>query len=112
MDRKEQAHKRLTAFHNVCDLYNEGKLDDDTEGITLLKVYQDIAKEAKGTLVELYRAAPCETTEQYMIFVAKILVRLSYLIHEGRRETDLERYDHINLVTKKYGISSSKREEQ
>jgi len=106
MDRREQAHKRLTAFHNVCDLYNEGVLDDDSEGETLLRIYQDIAKEAKGTIVELYRAAPCEATEMYMIFVAKLLVRLSYLIHEGRKETDLERYNHVTLVTKKYGVGN------
>ena len=106
MDRKEEAHQCITAFNGVCDLYNKGKLDNNDEGAAMLKVYQDIAKEAKSTVVELHKANPCSATTQYLIFVAKILVRLSHLIHNRKVETATERHEHVNEVMQKYKVAA------
>ena len=98
-------HSVLNAFHNICDLYNEGALNDTSEGEHLLRIYQDTAKQARLVISELYERVPCETTARYMLFAAIILVRLSYLIHEKRTETYLEKGKHLYKVSKKYGLN-------
>ncbi len=103
-EAKDEANRKLTAFHNVCNLYNEHKLDDvETEGETMLKVYHDIAKEAKEVIVFLFNKENCEATRAYMDFVARIIIRLSSLRHEGRAETATEHFEHVTAVRRKYG---------
>lgn len=105
-EAKEKAHKTLTAFNNLCDLYNEGGLDDRLSfSEPMLVVYHDIAKEALALFKKLLKIQPRDSVQNYMIFVAKIIIRISSLRHNHRRETDKERYEHIALIRKKYCLT-------
>ena len=106
-EAKQKAHKELDMFHHVCDLYNQGELDDPFTWKLQLKSFQDDAKAAKKLIVFLYEKDNCEATRAYMMFVAKILVRLSYLIHEGRRETNKEWYDFYQKFREKYNLKTA-----
>ncbi len=103
---KKEAHGMLDMFHNVCDLYNKGDLDDPTKYRLQLKSFQDDAIEAKKLIVFLYEASDCKATRAYMTFAAKILIRLSYLIHNGEKETPLEWYNYFQDFRNKYNMKT------
>ena len=100
LNNKTRAHECLTQFHRTCDAYNKhGLLDGDyklpdSRPASYLRVIQSMTIEALDLFKFLNEKEPCEATRAYIIFAKKILLRLSYLIHHGRRETDAEAVDY------------------
>lgn len=84
----EQAHARLRTFHAICEEYNKNGLIDLSPG--LLKVTQDSVADCLELIKFLRSKENNETTRAYMIFAGKILIRLSSLIHNQRKETPEE----------------------
>jgi hypothetical protein len=95
IDKRARAHHVLTQFHVSCDEYNEhGFLTEDylnKSGVcSLARITQSMTIEALDLFKFLLSKEDCEATRAYVIFARKILLRLSYVIAEGRRETEAE----------------------
>ena len=102
---KDRAQRTITIFNTICDDYNDGKLNAvEPLGITMLKVYQQDAKIALRLFKKLLESTQEKPVQMYMIFVAKILLRLSHLIHNRTIETTAERFNHISEIRKKYAL--------
>ena len=101
-NNNEQAHANISMFHFLCDLYNEHKLEDYAFSKEILKVYQSFAKDALDTIKQLHLLHPCKTTDAYLTFAAKVIIRLSHLRWNDRKETEEERAEHINYIREKY----------
>lgn len=93
MDNLKRAHQILSSFHSICDDYNSEMLDGITR--TELKCCQDLALEAFNMFKIIHEKNPCEATTAYLMFCGKVLLRLSYLVHSGRRETVREANDYF-----------------
>lgn len=102
---KAEAHVKLDKLHKIFDLYNNKKLENDTKLKSLLRILQKEAQEARALVLFLYQKNNCPATRAYMVFVARMLIRLSHLIHDGRVETLEERVAHIQAVREKYGMN-------
>lgn len=111
----KQAHQTLKLFNKICDKYNENKLVP-SENKILLKLDQVDAQRARKLFINLlerfrssdgssHKVKEAEALENYMIFNAIILLRLSCLIHENRKETYEEKINHLNKVRKKYKLT-------
>lgn len=88
MDNR-QAKNILDQFNYICEMYNKNEFDEKPK--YLLQVLQTQTIEAFDLWRFLKSKEPeSEAARAYCIFAGKILLRLSYLIHEGRRETEQE----------------------
>lgn len=98
-----RAHNCLSVFNSICDDYNNGKLNNLDEilsdggkgSVSYLRVLQSMTLEAYDLFRFLYSKEQTEATRAYLIFCGKIMLRLSYLINEGRRETDKETVEYF-----------------
>jgi len=98
----QKAHDAIKGFHQICDLYNEGELDEPAKWKGTLKFFLQETQEAKKYIVYLFKKENCEATRAYMDFVSRVIIRLSSLIHNGRKETTTERVEHMRAVRDKY----------
>ena len=101
-DSKSRAHHCLSVLGNIFDDYNSGFLvPENTEMTpTYLRILQTMAIEGFELVKYLNAKEPCVATEKYMLGCGKILLRLSYLIHEGRKETTAETADYFRRFGK------------
>lgn len=103
---KADAHALLDRFHSICDMYNEGELDDYEFWGPVNKVHQKEMQQARKLIATLLeKSGNAEPAQQYMIFCARILLRLSHLIHNKKKETVAERFEHITAIRKKYNLT-------
>lgn len=119
LDPKSRAHQCLNSFHSICDDFNEGFLNSvgtDYASVESLKAYpighlrilQSMSIEAFDLIKYLHSQQPCEATKNYMIFCGKVLLRLSHLIHNGRKETDQELGQYMSELFSKYNLREVK----
>jgi hypothetical protein len=91
----EKAHELLNIFHSLCDTFNENGFMDYKDNKSLLDVFLMQAQECYAVIKYLHAMDDCEATNAYIDFARRLMLRLSCLIHEGRKETDLERFEHF-----------------
>lgn len=103
---KEDAHQKLTILNELFDMYNTKELEADTKYKTILKIFLQEAQEGKELIAKLLNKTNSKATRAYMIFTARLIIRLSSLIHNDRVETADERVEHIRNVKKKYGMDN------
>ena len=103
----KRAHHCLTVFNSICDDYNQGLFDPHSPlfvelSSSYINVLRSMTIEAKDLFVLVNRHEPCEATRAYLIYTGKILLRLSYLEHHNRIETDQETAEYFKDFNKKY----------
>jgi hypothetical protein len=91
----EQAHKLWDIFKSIADEYNENGFLDCS--IPNLKVNQTTLQECLSLFKFLKDKAPKTFPEKAMIDLGKMLIRLSSLIENGRKETNEEFSNWIKL---------------
>lgn len=97
----KQAHQLVTITLNLSEVYNEsGFLKEDK---VMLKVNQDALQDSLKLHKFLYEKEKCKATYKCLQGVIKMLLRLSALIHEGRKETNKEKIDSSQRFFKQYG---------
>ena len=101
MFNNEYSHQLVSITINISEVYNEtGFLEEDK---VMLKVNQDILQDSLKLHKYLHEKYPCEATYNCLQAVIKMLLRLSALIHEGRKETDQEKFESSQRFFKQYG---------
>jgi hypothetical protein len=105
LDPRTLAHERLDFFHKLCDDYNNDGLVSLAQRHSLTGAYQELLRPIYSLFEELHRKAvtdeEIDASKAYLTFCAKILLRLSYLHHEGRKETPEEAADYYLNFGKK-----------
>jgi hypothetical protein len=91
----KKAHELLTAFHNMCDVFNDGGFSDHVDNKVMLNIYLSEANDCFDLVQYLRAMDDCEATNAYVDFARRIMLRLSSLIHNGRKETLAERVEHF-----------------
>lgn len=94
------AHNLLNAFHNACNQYNEHGFLEDIPHKGYLKAILSICQDALTLFKFLNEKESCEETKFYILSVGKIIIRLSSLIHNERKEEPEEYYEFIQLYLK------------
>ncbi len=103
---------RLKVFNSICDDYNVGRLtpgDPNFEPMTdsYLEALQRMTWNAFELFKLLHKWEPCDATSKYLIFCGKIMLRLSYLRGQNRKETDAETGAYFSDFKTKYGLYCS-----
>lgn len=103
----KRAHHCLSVFNSICDDYNQGLFNPNSAifvelSSSYIRVLRSMTIEAKDLFVLIHRREPCDATRAYLIFVGKILLRLSYLEHKERIETDEETAEYFKDFNSKY----------
>lgn len=98
MNINKKAHNTLTTFNRMCDDYNDTGFIDLSAA--MLKNYQDWAKDSLTLFKFLDSKESNEASRAYLTFNGKILLRLSYLIHLDRIETNLETHEYFKDFNK------------
>ena len=86
---------------SIANMYNEGKLRNENKA--MLKVYQHEMQDSLKLHKYLYHCEACEASREGLRVVVKVLLRLSALIHEGRIETNEERYNSMKRFSNQFG---------
>jgi len=84
----KKAHRILDTFKMLCSDYNRDGFIDLSQA--MLKNYQDWCIESLELFKYLDKKESCPASKAYLTWNGKLLLRLSYLIHMGRIENELE----------------------
>lgn len=91
-----QAHQTITMLEGLFDVYNDTGFIGENE--TMLKVYQGMVQESLHLLKFLEtKESNNEALIEYLSGARKVSLRLSSLIHNGRKETDEEKYEFLSI---------------
>lgn len=90
---KKNAHATFECFKNLADEYNVTGFNYLSQG--MLAAYSSLIKDIIELFAFLANCEDCHETRQALRDAARMEVRLLYLRHYGRVETDKERADFI-----------------
>ena len=99
---KKQSMELVTATQNIAVHYNDTGFLNDSPGA--LKAWQVTLKDSHKLHKYLFEVSGgADAAYMGLSMVVKMLLRLSHLIHNGEKETDLDRGESYQRFVEKYG---------
>jgi len=94
----KESHAILSTLNNLFDLYNR---DDFSKVKEVNQLFLKYANEGLTLVKYLHEKEPCESTEMYLLYTGRLIMRLSHLIHNGTKEGPQDRADVLEIYRPK-----------